>query len=509
MSPVLTLTTGSHFFKLTSISPRARACIDSFAKRYVQYGWQRTGRSFTKAALKVYGAATGDRNEFRFHINTLNEFNAHLQAHHITEEMLVRKSLDIPYAARIDFKIRDGWVSRPDQEPVIEYMASPNEPVAKFVNMQTGKGKSYCAMRAMEALGLRTAIVVKPAYIEKWVEDLGRTAEIAEEDIVVVQGSNQLMALLMLASSNQLTAKVIIVSNKTMQNYLKLYERYGSEILTMGYDCLPEDLFKHLAVGIRLIDEVHQDFHLNFKISLYTNVYRSISLSATLVSDDDFMNKMYAVAYPVSKRCKVQPYDKYIKATSVFYRFKNPEKVRCSDRDKKYSHVLFEQYILSRLDTKIHYLDMTNDVLHMSYLTERLPGETSLIFCATIDMANALVSHLRAKNPALDIRRYVEEDPFENLMDSEVCVTTLLSAGTAIDKANLKTVIMTTVISSSQSNLQAMGRLRKLKDPENTPHFLYYVATDIDKHVAYHEKKRMLFNDRVKYYKNAVMPNII
>ena len=54
------------------------------------------------------------------------------------------------------------------------------------------------------------------------------------------------------------------------------------------YGCNPEDFFNLINVGIRLIDEVHQDFHLNFKIDLYTNVKKTISLSATLQSDNKF-----------------------------------------------------------------------------------------------------------------------------------------------------------------------------------------------------------------------------
>jgi superfamily II DNA or RNA helicase len=499
----LTITSGSHFVKITKMTPRGRIVVENFIRRFVQMGWMRTGRSYIKAALKVFAMATADRSEMRIHINTLKEFNTHLIANYINEDMVVRETLPIPEPVKVEFKIQSHWSDRDYQIPVIDYLIDKKPPIAKFVDLRPGRGKSYSSMRAMQELGLRTLIIVKPMYLEKWVEDIHRTMDINDDDIVVIRGSNQLMALLMLAEQGKLTAKIILISNKTMQNWIKYYEKLNTETISMGYACLPEDLCKHIGAGIRLIDELHQDFHLNYKIMLVTNVYMSMSLSATLISDDDFINKMYEITYPAITRYSEGAVDKYVAITAVFYKLKYPDRMKCKDYvSKSYSHHMFEQTILRNDQMTTNYLNLIKETFDGSFIRDYKKGQRCLIFCISIDMCTVVTNFLKNKYPHLNIGRYVEEDTFEALMTNDVSVSTLQSAGTAVDIDMLSTVIMTTAISSSQSNVQSFGRLRPLKDG-SVPRFLYFVCENIDKHIDYHEKKRLVLEPRAKTY-NAV-----
>ena len=118
-------------------------------------------------------------------------------------------------------------------------------------------------------------------------------------------------------------------------------------------------------------------------------------------------------------------------------------------------------------------------------------------------MCTELTEYMRKKYPRLDVRRYDEDDEFENLIDADVSVSTMQSSGTAVDIPNLTTVIMTTAMASSQGNIQGFGRLRALKNDNTKTDFLYFVCEDIPKHIEYHEKKRMILRDRVKHYKSV------
>lgn len=63
-----------------------------------------------------------------------------------------------------------------------------------------------------------------------------------------------------------------------------------------------------------------------------------------------------------------------------------------------------------------------------------------------------------------------------------------------MDIPGLRIAGMTTALSSMQANLQAFGRLRKLKDwPDVTPRFYYFTCEDIPKHVEYANKKKEVF----------------
>jgi len=97
------------------------------------------------------------------------------------------------------------------------------------------------------------------------------------------------------------------------------------------------------------------------------------------------------------------------------------------------------------------------------------------------------------------VKRYVEDDPYDNLMKPDIRVSTLQSAGTAVDIPNLATTVMTTAVSSSQANIQGLGRLREMKDGR-VPEFVYFACVDIKKHMEYHEKKREMLKDRTLEY---------
>lgn len=497
----ITILKRSHHFVVTRLTDRGKAVVEGFARQYIQWGRERRGFRYVTAALKVFAAATHDRKEYRFHINCYKEFEKHLAINFLSGDLVTVIDEAPPAFEKIELKVFDQWKVFDYQEPVIDYIMKEGEPVSKFVDLQTGKGKSFCAMKSISNMGMRAVYIVKAMYLEKWVIDIRKTYDITIEDLMVIRGSNQLMALLQMAVAGQLDFKVVLLSNKTMQNWLKLYERHGNEILGMGYACTPDQFFEVLQAGIRVIDEVHQDFHLNFKIDLYTNVAKSLSLSATLLADDAFLNKMYELAYPKDERYKGPAYDKYIASTAYCFNFREPNKIRTKDpASKNYSHHLFEQSVIRQPEVCSNFLEMIDRVLRVKYFDIKSEGEKAIIFCASIEMCSIVTDFLKKRHKDMDVRRYVEEDPYDNLMEADIRVTTLLSAGTAVDIPMLRTTILTTAVSSSQSNIQGFGRLRKMPSG-NTPEFVYFVGVDIPKHVEYHDKKQTMIGERsVSYF---------
>ena len=499
----------SHYFVVRDVTPRNRPALEGFSRRYIQFGLVRENGRYFRAPLRVFAAATAARTEYRFHINTLEEFKRHilLAEYRLTEPVVEWVTMTTPQATAISLAVREGWVLRDYQEPAVEYIVAPPPPRAKFISLQTGKGKSLIAMMAAAQLGQRFALIVRPSYIEKWLIDFNKTynEEIAE-CLLVIQGSAQLQALLQMAALGELDGnKIILFSNKTLQNWIKLYEQNGAQILEQGYACLPDQLFEFLGVGVRIIDEVHQDFHLNFKLDLYTHVERSISLSATLLSEDDFLNNMYELAYPKGERFNGIAYDKYIDARAALYSFNDPRKIRVTEYGSKtYSHHAFEKSILRSESTTAAYFDMIRQVANGTFFKNYKPGQRLLVYCSSINMCTKLADYLRMQYPRLVINRYVEDDPYDYVMESDICVSTLQSAGTNIDIPNLTTVIMTPAVRSSAANIQGFGRLRKPAD--DTPvMFIYFVCQDFPKHTKYHEIKKVLLEERARTFKEEYL----
>lgn len=359
---------------------------------------------------------------------------------------------------------------------------------------------TFISLKAINEIGHRTMIVVKGMYIDKWIDDVNEAFSLKPDDLIVVRGSSHFQKLISLAIEGYLTAKLIIVTSKTMFNYLKSYENFdGAE---MGYLVPPELLYETLGVGIRLIDEVHQDYHLNFRQDLYSHVPKTISLSATLESDDPFINNMYRIQWPSDIRAPSVTYDKYIVVKSLWYSLLDPKRVRCKNAMKQYSHTKFEESILRDKKMLHNYVDMITQIVYTSYVNVREEGQKMIIFCGTVELCTTVRNHLAKLLPTLNVVRYVAEDEYEDLLSADIAVSTIQSAGTAVDIPNLRIVLMTTVINSRQANIQVLGRLRRLKDwPKITPEFLFISAREVDKHRDYAKQKAEKLDGKVLGFK--------
>lgn len=509
ISPLMVLTIGSHFFKITHITPRAREAVTQFAQSYVKFGFKqvRRGRDvkFIRVAEAVYGTATNDREEYRFHINQLAEFKTVLSRHHIQDHLIsvVHKNKFEP--KKVKLKMKPQWELRDYQIPIVEYLDDENPPISKFVGIQTGRGKSYISIQASVNSGQRLAVVVRPMFMDKWVMDLQNYLDIDPKRIMSVRGGAELQALFELQRLGQLEdTDIIVISNKTLQLWFAQYQKFKELLLEQGFACLPEDMYEFLECGIRLIDEVHMDFHLNFKMDLYTNITKSISLSATLENKDPFMMKMYEIAYPASSRFKAMAIDKYAIARCVMYTLQNDRKITTIERGgNNYSHNAYEESIMKDEDFLQSYLNLIKYTVDIAYMKDYVKGERAIIFAYKVELCTVIVDFLKETYPQLDIRRYVSEDPKENMDDPDIRVTTLGSGSTAHDVAMLKTAIMTVNVDSVQSNIQAFGRLRKIEGL--IPRFYYFTCADIPKHMQYHESKLELLTQRALNF-NYIQP---
>lgn len=494
------VTVSSHNFACTRLSPRGRELCNIFARKFLAWGWENVGGRFTKVMKKVYASATDDRSTYRFHINSLDDFKKMLTGVGISLSLIewVESAQYEPVKAK--FTVRDGWVPKDYQGPVIEYLTAPT-PAAKIAELPTGYGKGFCAIKAISDLGVRCVGIIKPQYIAKWVIELKQILTDVDDEILVVRGDGQLTALIDLAREGKLTEKIILISGATFRNWISKYEEVGEEILDLGYSCTPYNFFEYIGAGVRLIDECHQDFHFYFKLDTYSNIPASISLSATLINKDPFLVNMYSIMFPLNDRLPKMAMDRYIDVGAVHFNFKDASKIRTVEYgSRSYSHGAVEKSIIRHVPTMLNYFKLIKHILDISYFRNKLPEDKAIIFAASIDLCTRLTKYLKAQYPHLDIRRYVEDDPYENIIDADIRVTTIGSGGTAIDIPNLSTGIMTTALDSIQGNAQALGRLRRRK--EGKTEFYYFVADNIEKQMHYHVAKKDFLADRVKTFRD-------
>lgn len=490
----------SHHVRFHTMMPECKRALYEFCERLIDYdqGYDPRTHSYYKIPKRVFAASPHDRRELRFHINHYKDVLDHLNVLGIKTEHLKIEHFTPAEGVDVDsFEVH--ITPRDYQEPVVDHFCKPGP--SKVTDAQTGSGKTACSLFAAAFMNKRTVLVVPAKYITegKWIGDATNVLNVPREKLCVVKGSKAMRTIIDLGLAGEMEYDFIIISATTMYNFYKAYEEGRME--EEGYNCNPDELYTVIGAGLRIIDEVHENFHLNYMQDLYGHVAKTIYMSATLVSDNSFINSMLEVAYPVGERITPEYDGKYIACTALTYRC-NKVELLPHKRRKMYSQMLFEASILKKKFRSEAYAEMIYEIIVNEYISIREPGQKMMIFADTIEMCTFLTTVIKPRLEELVVNRFVGEDPDEYLYESDVVITTPKSAGTAVDIKGLKVTLLTSAIGSRQLNAQILGRLRKLRGfKDNVPRFFYLVCEDIDSHVKYHERKLATFSDKVKTHR--------
>ena len=486
----------SHHFVVKNMSPRGLEIAKKFARRFIEFKWDRG----QKVAVQTYASYIPKKGHIHFHIGQYKEWKAYIADCAIPDHGYTELAYGYVEPEPINCSITTAFPPRDYQVAIFDTYLKVAEPSwRKFVGIDPGRGKTYLASWAAAEYNFRIVGFLKPMFLKKWPDDLVKNMGMDPDDIVCVAGAAKLMDVITRAKEGTLTEKAILISNRTYMNYINLYEQHGDEILNMGYDCTPPQFCQVIRAGTRIGDEVHEEFFSMFKIDLYTHILRSISLSATLEDDDAFTEAMYKVAYPVEERCKIVVRAKYIKSVALRYNIKHGTELATTERGSTmYSHIAFEKNFYTKRYGWLmdHYLKLIDERFEERFLMRYEDGQKCLIYAASIQMCTTIVDYLKEKHRGLDVRRYVAEDPYDNLMNATVCVSTLGSAGTGHDIAGLITVIMTHSLRARKKNIQGPGRLREKEGVDME--FEYFTCKDIPKQMEYHIAKELLLPARMK-----------
>ncbi len=501
---LITIEIYSHFFRLINISSQMILTINEFIKPLVQFEMNRAlNRSNIFTPNKIFASRTVPLKEFRFHINQLADFLDLLKMKYVPEDSIEIIEIPMYVPEKLNFKYRIDKEPRDYQQKVINHIISPIENhKIRLVGLPTGTGKTFCGLFAATKIKTRVMIIILPTYIPKWVEDIQENLHVDKKSIIAVQGSGHLKGLIDMTRDNTLDADYIIVSVRTLQNFIEKYE-LDPDICVDEYGCRPDDLYRLTKTGQVIIDETHQHIHAIFKITLFMHVPHLTALSATLISDDALIKKVHTIMYPKITRYDELLMDKYIKIFPIDYSFNDFKNRRIRTNEfgsNTYSHNAYEKSIMRDPRNLKSYLTMISDITELSYIRMYEEENKLVIFVSTTAMCALLVAHLRKIYDSLVINKYTQEDLYSNLMDSDIIVTTIQSAGTAVDIPNLTNVIMTVSVSSVVANIQVLGRLRKLQNKD--VRFAYLYCTNLPKHIETHRKRLDIFKDRAVSIKN-------
>ena len=492
----------SFSFKIRFRSTDDFSHIENIATQYLTTytsSYDHRTKRFYKEKDKDYFIIDRIRLEFRFPIGLISPIMKELGNRGITKEdifILRERGVREEYIQPLDLEDISGMELRDYQKEYVDILTDETKPNMLLVDMATGGGKGFCLAQSMLKWNMRTAILLIPAYIEKWILEFQKYFSIQQEEILVIQGGDSIRQIFS-TPSEELKYKIVIISLRTLMNFIQEYQEGDN-----SYGGTPDELLTHLGVGLLATDETHQHYYSVYMALLYLNTKRLIAMSATLETNKKDIQRLYDIVFPTTKKLSgIYDPGKHVTVVAIDHNYQSIRHLKFK-RTMGYDHKFLEQNILKRTILLRSYTEMV-----AYYIDKRDPKsdlrDKAMIFFATVDMCTYMTAQLRDMYPDLDIRRYVGEDPYENVIEPDIVIGTPGGMSTGIDIPGLITVINTVAMISSQQNIQTLGRLRKR--PNRELYFCYFYTTQLRSH----KERRNLYYSRAKHMAIESYPKML
>jgi len=247
--------------------------------------------------------------------------------------------------------------------------------------------------------------------------------------------------------------KVYIAIHRTLQNLLTEDE----ELLV--------DLFNHMKIGLKVVDEMHLYFENILKIDMITNTMETVYLSATPGRSAINENKLFTncfndvPTFGLAETTKNN--EKYINLYYVRYNSKPSSEDLI--KSKNYYGFNINQFSSYSFVKKAHViLPILSDLIGQMFDKELKVA----IIVHTLEQVKILKGHLLDLDYSIeDIGIFcglTKDDKLADEADKRILITTDKMLGSALTIPELRCTIMTVPTSSEIVIKQIMGRLRKI-----------------------------------------------
>lgn len=418
-----------------------------------------------------YATYDMEENYLLMPINNLPHFVEQLNKARIPNKII---DMAIPPGDEVFISMNPDMIDREKQIKPIEYLATDPSPM-RGLSLQTGVGKTYCAIKAISLLGRRAMIFTK-GLVNQWYDEIMDKTELMEDEVYIIQGIDSIAKLC--KKDLFIDPKIYIASISTIKNHILRHKKHP-------YNQYPDfnQLLKMLGIGTRVTDEVHLNFSANVIIDLHSEILHNIYLSATYERSDADGKKIFNIVYPPSMRYGEGQIKRYVNITSYAYDIGYIPPNACMTQ-RGYSHSKYENHLLKKKTKgKTWVQNVLRPLITSHYLNVKKPGQKILILVSTINMGEYVLDALKDYCREYDLTStlYVSGSDDEDLITHDVIVSTPGSAGTGTDIKNLRSMINTISFRSSPLSKQTLGRLRELPNGD-IPEFVYIHHRGIDAH---------------------------
>lgn len=473
-----------------------------------------------------YYAYMGGTRTFIFHKTFLEQILS------IIKNAIVTYSLDVkiiehdvtknrkqPYGCAFPNHGFDLVVTDPDsrffyQNDVVDAALDPLRAQVIFA-IQTGRGKTKSLQKVMVKMGVRTALIMRPTYKDKWIFDCCADPTgllVEKEHVLVCQGVQSVHDAYEMGQNGELDAKdirIIIIPTVTLQLFLKEYMNTSA---SSGINL--DDFYDTMGVGLVGYDEVHEHFLLVYLSGIMLNPPKTVEMSATLEpgANKVFIRERYKERFPIIDRLSI-PYIPVVDVRGLYYSIEDKKLAWWATKMTPYNHKVFEGKLM-REGYHVSYCEMWYNLMERTFLDNYEPGQKIIILFATVDMCEFYVNYVREKlstHPRfcdLMIAKYNGGDSYDDFIMAEIGVSTPNKAGTAIDKPGTVHMYVTTPIDDQQLNEQIAGRPRPVIWDMN-PKVWFGHCMNIPKHGSYLNSRMQSLRGKVLSFKVATSPYVV
>lgn len=330
---------------------------------------------------------------------------------------------------------------------------------ALFVDLDTGDGKTYCAVASMCYYQVN-ALITTPSdnskIITQWYDSLLKFSTLKERDILVVRGSKMCKDI---AEGKYPEKKVFILPRSTAQAFMK---SEGKEAF--------DDLTKAMKVGCHYIDEAHKDTKTMMNMILHSNIYRTVFITATFGRSDKKEHKIYQDCFGSIPRygSKLKTKEENHINVKFFKFYMYPTFMERKKCKTKYglSQAKYEQWLMSKSDDLFEVVDVCFDYA----MSRREQNGKLLILVSSIKMIKHIAKYFKEEYPQYSVGQYHSEIPKkerEAELDNDIVIATEKGMGTGAEFENHQLTINLLSYSSNILGRQISGRNRKYKGRES------------------------------------------
>lgn len=311
-------------------------------------------------------------------------------------------------------------------------------------------GKTYCAIKAAIKIG-SPFLIISSGLTDQWIESVKLFTNLEDDDIYLIQGNKSIRKLM----SMEHKPSCIIASLETIRDFAQQKEVY------FDFEYSFADLVEHLGIHTKIVDECHMNFFSIVSIDLVVNVPVNIYLSATYSRRNPSTKKIFDTVFPKEKRHGEGVYHKYANITLYKYSSRVPE--QAFNLGSGYAHYKYEDYFF-RKPERLHWFmtRIIKPIIDEKYLSIRKPGQKALILMGKVVNIDKTIEKLKEIYPHLVINPYVYKSPENNILEADIIISTIGSAGTGKDIKGLLMTLLTVSIGAPNLVAQVLGRLREI-----------------------------------------------